>query len=92
MLAASMKPSAVRIHDSFTSPAIRDIQDTFLLLSALHRTLPSTSCCTPETSPATNRWWKGKNTAASWPTDPPEEGEEEGVHEAEDNLSAADRG
>lgn len=38
---------------------------------SFHRTLPSTSCCTPETSRATNRWWRGKNVAAGRPVDPP---------------------
>lgn len=32
----------------------------WFLSPSWNRTLPSTSCCTPETSPATNRWWKGQ--------------------------------
>lgn len=30
------------------------------------RTLPSTSCCMPETSLATNRWWKGAFIRTRW--------------------------
>lgn len=57
------------VKQSFILPVLCDVQDTFLHLPSLHRTLPSTSCCMPEISRATNRWWRGKSMAASRPTD-----------------------
>lgn len=50
------------------------------------RTRPLTSCCTPETSRATSRWWKGKSEADPFRR---EVGEEKA---REDNLSVADKG
>lgn len=57
-----MNPELVfitRQNISWKCPSPPDLRTSSDCLCPWPRILPSTSCCTPETSPATSRWWKG---------------------------------
>lgn len=95
-LAASMKPLAVRASDSFTSPALRDIQDTFSCLPRTglsHQQVAVRQRHPPlQTDGGKVRIWQPVGPLTPRLKKKKQKGEKEGAHEAEDNLSAADRG